>query len=219
MCQTCPAISDDISTFIHEECPCSFDEGKIVSPAYATPPAARTAEGASPDSSGSRHSALSIRKRAGRIGGEYMEVPHVPPKPAINKPDPRVTEPTKRSMPAGLPEPEHPKLLPKKTWTDLPTNAAGSMQLVKPPSADDSKAGASTNLMPNAPPPPPAASTPERKSANPPIVRTELASALHAAQMELKQLLLLQALDQERKQLESLLLQKAKDQACESKGN
>ena len=134
MCQACPAISDDISTFIHEECPCSFDESKIASPAYATPPAARPAEGASPESA---RAVLSIRKRAGRIGGEYIEVPHVPPESVERAP--KATEPTKSSMPEGLLEPEHPKPSPKQTWTDLPTKAAGSTQPAKHPSADDSK--------------------------------------------------------------------------------
>ena len=253
MCQKCPAISDDISVFMNEECPCSFDEGKCPSRTYASSPAARPAADA-PECPGARHTPLSIRKRAGRIGGEYLELPHVPresfeeaaptkPKAAPTKPEAAPTKPeagptkpeagptkpeagpTKpeagpgKPVPASsmMPDPREPKRVPKQTWVDQTPPAKPAAGASTEPAntypAENSKAMAKSNAVPNAAPTT-VASTPKHK----PIARSEVQSALQAAQRELKQLLLLQALENERDHLQKLLLQKAQAAACANNG-
>ena len=233
MCQNCPAISDDIATFMNEECPCSFQEGLSPPRAYAASPAARSAARDVPECAGGRHTPLSIRKRPGRIGGEFLEMPHVPPeppmeaaptlaepaptkaKPAPTKAEPAPTKPKPvptKPMAASsvMPDPSKPKCEPKQTWTDLTPSskavAGGSTKPEKTHPAEDYKAVA--NATPNAVPTT-VASTPEHKPIHQPLARTEVHSALQVAQKELQQLLLLQALESERENLEKLLFQKA----------
>ena len=65
MCQNCPAICDDLTAFETEACPCRFD---VESPPVAAPPSPSPSESA-------KGAGLSIKRRAGKIGGTFMEVP------------------------------------------------------------------------------------------------------------------------------------------------
>ena len=186
MCQNCPAISDDISTFIHEECACSFKEVRS--------PAARPAASTSPEHSTPRHAPLSIKKRSGRIGGEFMVLPCITPSAIPTPAEPTPITDGSMKRPA------------KETWReDVPAKTIfpGTPKLAKPAPVEAVKrkvfpkvnAAWEEELTPRKPHGPPS--------------RSEVLSAIHVAQQELQQLLLLQALDVERKKLENLLVKKA----------
>ena len=189
MCQHCPAISDDLQAFKKEVCPCRFD--------VESPPVA-----GSPVSVGAG-TAVSIRRREGRIGGTFMEirrlrpaafeVPSEAPAPT-REPTPTVPRPSKRVPSENdltfFPEPAKPTRReiigdrePAKLW--LPVTPK---QRPKPD-----------------PTPAPATDASHAAPGNAGAVRAKLLEA----ERELKKLYLLKALQDERKQLERLLLQKA----------
>ena len=75
MCQRCPCISDNHAVFREEEC---LGSTEVPSPSYGVAPTSAR-PGADHMPRDAARSPLSIRKRAGKIGGEYMELPVVPP--------------------------------------------------------------------------------------------------------------------------------------------
>ena len=102
MCQTCPAIADDFSSFKNEVCPCTLAEG-------AAPPDEAKRPSALPASNGS--GALRIAKAArGKIGGPPLQVPcrledKAPPSQATaatGKPKPDESKPTSPQQPKPL---------------------------------------------------------------------------------------------------------------------
>ena len=196
MCQNCPAISDDIGTFLREECPCSFDEAADpAGPASAARPAA-----ASPASADSK--ALTIRRTPGRIGGTYLEIPcKAPTLPAAPAPEP-IPDPT----PA-------PRKSDKETWRDdlrPPTEASPTGPKTEPSEPEKE----AVHLRPR--PKPSRRPTIKAKidsaavcKDDAPNKEAEVTRAVKHAENELQKLLLLKALESERKVLEGLLLKKA----------
>ena len=163
MCQNCPAISDDISTFLQEECACGFDKGSS--------PAARPAASPTPEHT-AKHAPLTIKRKPGRIGGEFMEVPYIPPSAASSDEHTRMPEPPKRPA--------------KETWKDeVPSRRPNTSVcgIPKPPHTDLKAPNSAKRSLPNP---------------RSPISRTEVMSKIEQAQAELRQLLLLQALERER---------------------
>ena len=199
MCQNCPAISDDITAFIREDCPCDFSEGP--GPAsHASPASAARPAGASPDSPGPKP--LTIRTSPGKIGGTYLEVHY-----------------KTHTIPAATSEPEAAKP-PKQTWRDdsLPQKACAEAipkpAITKPGEDEHDKSPMDVKPRPKPSCDPLKAKSPAKLlEDHAPHRKDEVMAAVHNAQRELQQLLLLQALQKERKSLEELLLKKQQNKS------
>ena len=156
MCQNCNAVSDDISTFIKETCPCNMEH----SPAPASPSPAMSTPGHA-EALGSPKP-LSIKKRMGRIGGHFMEV-HV--RMANEAPSSKKAPEAPPALRLPIPSRSTADKVCKKTWEDAPTHCKDGNSALK--------------------------------------------AQLHEAQAELQRLLVLQALQAERKVLEELIMKKS----------
>ena len=244
MCQRCPCISDDHGLFRQEECLGSME---VPSPTYGVAPAS-----ARPDANRMPHHAarltMSIRMRPGKIGGEYIELPVVPPSnkgsckgvpkatfgkqgmhasasstpdisaakepvDAITTKDPirAETKPEKakdpipaETVPEKAKDPIPTKTEPEKAMDPIPTKTEPPKRALETATEVATHKGWVDEPVVSGSPGKPMTHS----------QRIEVATALQQARAELDQLLLLHALESERKKLEKLLLMKADSEGC-----
>ena len=190
MCQNCPAICDDLAMFKTEVCACRLD---VEGPPVAASPSPGSSE---------KGAGLSMKRREGRIGGTFMEVP-------VHERAGRCPVGEAAEAKARAPTPAAPRPSCRSDVKDLTF-----FPVAKPDSASPDRTPCpKPDKLETALKPKQAEPTTEVTSApaTVPGGRDNVRSKIVEAEQELQKLLLLKALQAERQKLEKLLMQKAEE--------